>query len=399
MTRRDDLAYAAGLAVGALGLLLFGVVDLRIQMLAIDDLATIWVGPRAFVLGIDPYDPLTWRDVAVRIGTAHVPDHLVYAYPPWVTVALAPLAYLSSRDAGIAWTVASLVLAIVAVRSLLRAYLPGMPWAHAVVGFLLLLSAPGAITFITGQWTYIFVAAIAAMVLLLRAGQPVTAGIVAAVMLAKPPLFLFTAPVLALRAAWHDGPVPRGRWFVATALVTGAALVAVAWVLLPSWWPAWLIHVAAVQVGITPVTVQTLLVAILGPTGGWLAPVVVLLATWVALQFDPRGDAWLPVGLALSSMNAIYANTYDALLLLVPMVLAAGAVRARSPRRAAVVIGSMAVLLFAVGWYLHTLDAPRLYAAVVPVGAYVVVAGALWPWRRATGSAASARGNAGSSPR
>lgn len=399
MRVRDDAAYVLGLALGVVGLLIFGLAQLRADMLGTDDFATIWAGPRAFLLGMDPYDPATWRDVAVQIGTAHVPDNAVYAYPPWVTIALAPFGLLSTRAAGIVWSAFGVISASIAIRALLGTYLPNMAWAHGIAGLLLLLSEPGAVTFVTGQWTFLFVAALTAILLLLRDGRPIAAGAVAVVMLAKPPLFLFTAPALALRALWTGSPVRGGRRFVAAAIAVAVAVVTASWLILPTWWPAWFENVAAVQVTITPVTVRTLFVAVLGDAGGWLAPIVVLGGTAAALRFDPRGDGWLPVWLALSSMAVIYSNTYDALMLLVPMILATGALRTRSVGRARLVAGAMAALLFVVGWWLHTTDAPRLYAAVIPLGSFVIITSALWPWRRdVRGTAASAPDTAGSSP-
>ena len=207
--RRTDIAYAIGIALGVAGLLiLFG--DLRAAMLGIDDFATIWTGPRALLLGLDPYDATTWRETAVRIGTAHIPDNAVYVYPPWVTIALVPFALLSSSAASVVWTVIGMAAAIVAMRALLRAYLADVDWAHGVVGVLLMISAPAAVTYLTGQWTFFFVAALAAIVLCLRAKRPVVAGVLALIMLVKPPLFVFTALGLAVRALWPRVPQPRG---------------------------------------------------------------------------------------------------------------------------------------------------------------------------------------------
>jgi len=380
--RRTDAAYAIGLVVGLAGLLtLFG--NLRSSMLGIDDFATIWTGPRAFLLGLDMYDPATWREIAVRIGTAHIPDNAVYVYPPWVTIALVPFALVSSSVASVVWTVIGMCAAVLAMRALLRAYLPDVDWAHGIVGLLLTSSAPAAVTYLTGQWTFFFVAALAAIVLALRAKRPVAAGVLALIMLVKPPLFVFTALGLAVRALWPSAADPRiGRRFVLVAIGAGVAMIAASWLILPSWWPAWLEHVAAVQVTIEPVTIQTLFIQLFGHDGGWLAPPAILLMVFAALQFEPRSEAWLPVWLALSIAGVIYANTYDLLLLVVPMVLAAGALPLG--RRAFVII-SGAVLLFFVMWYLHTIYV-RGYAAGVALLMFVIITALLWPQRRTVAS-------------
>jgi glycosyl transferase family 87 len=386
--RRTDVAYVVGLGVGLAGLFIF-FWGLRVAKLGTDDFSLIWAGPRAFLLGHDPYDPATWRATAMSVGQVQIPFHVIYLYPPWVVIALLPFALLSAGDAVILWTVLGMLAAFVAMRALAHAYLPDTDWAHGVIGVLMTLSAPAAITFVTGQWTFMFVAALAAIVLLLRAERPVAAGVLSVVMLVKPPLFVFSALGLAVRALWPRGAATRtGRRFVLAAAAAGASTIAISWLILPSWWPAWFEHIAVVQVGIEPVTIQTLFRQIFGPSGGWLAPPAILLMVFAALQFDPRSDAWLPVWLALSIACVIYSNTYDLLLLIVPMVLAAGAL---PPGRRAFVIIAGAVLLFFVMWYLHTVYV-RGYAAGVALLMFVIISALLWPQRRAvagslTGSA------------
>ena len=381
--RRADIAYFASLAVGAIILVVLGVVQLRIDKLGTDDFATVWAGPRALLIGADPYDVATWVDTARRILTHPLLDTAVYAYPPWVALAFVPLALLPVGTAGVIWSLTGIAAAVIAVRTLLRAYLPGTAWAHGVVGALLLVSAPAVVAILLGQWPFLFVAALAAIALLLRARRPVAAGLVAAVMLAKPPLFVFTAAALAVRALWPRNSV-LGRPFVITAVAAGIAIIAISWMILPSWWPAYLIHVAAHQVTIEPVTLQTLFITLFGANGGWLAPPAILAMVFAALQFEPRSDGWLPVWLSLSSAGVVYSNTYDLLLLLIPIVLAGGAL---TPGRRALVIVAGAILLFPVMWYLHTIYV-RGYAAGVALLMFIIITAALWPQRReVTGTA------------
>jgi glycosyl transferase family 87 len=376
--RRTDVAYFVGLAVGLAGLVIF-FWNLRVAMLGIDDFSTIWAGPRAFLLGFDPYDPVTWRDTQVRVGAGQNLFSAVYLYPPWVTIALVPFALLSASDGVVVWTTIGMLSMVVAMRALLRAYLPTVDWAHGVVGVLLVFSAPAAVTFLTGQWTFFFIAALAGIVLCLRARRPTAAGLLALTMLVKPPLFVFSAVGLAVRELWPRSADPQtGRRFVAVAMAAGLATIVISWLILPSWWPAWFEHIAVVQVGIEPVTLHTFFKELFGQNGGWLAPPAVLVMVFAALQFDPSSEAWLPVWLTLSIAGVIYSNTYDLLLLIVPMVLAAGAL---PPGRRAFVIISGAVLLFLVMWYLHTVYV-RGYAAGVALLMFVIITAVLWPQRR-----------------
>ena len=386
--QRTDAAYfaAAALACVGLGILFF---PLFAAMLGTDDFATIWAGPRALLLGLDPYDVATWRDVSVQIGSERYPSVTgVYLYPPWVTIALLPFALVPASIGAIVWTVVGMAAAIITLRSLLHACLPDNAWEHAMVGFVLFASAPAAVTFVSGQWTFFLLAGVAAIVLWLRDDRPVAAGLASLIMLVKPPIFVFSAIGLVLRAVHPSvtGP-PAERRAVLFSTLAGVLTIAISWMLVPSWWPAWFYHVAAVQVTITPVTPETLFTAVFGPLGPWLAAAFVLVGTIVALEFDRHGDAWLPVWLALSSAAVIYSNTYDALLILIPMVLASGALRQRSPRRSALVLVTGAILLFPVMWFLHLATTVRLYAAIVPLTMFVVIATTLWPWRHAAGGA------------
>lgn len=377
---RADIAYFGSLAAGAVFLFLLGFVQLRIDKLGTDDFATAWAGARALIIGADPYDVATWSDTVRGILRQPLMDTAVYAYPPWVALAFAPLALLPVETAGAVWSLLGIAAAVVAVRALLRVYVPDRPWVHATIGALLLMSAPAVVALLLGQWPFVFIAMLAAIALLLRAGRPVPAGLVAVVMLAKPPLFVFAAVALAVRALWPGNP--RGKPFVITAAAAGIATIAISSLIIPSWWPAYLIHVAAHQVTIEPVTIQTLFITLFGPAGGWLAPPVLLAMVAAGLRFHPLSDAWLPVWFALSSAGVVYSNTYDLLMLVVPMVLAAGALASR--RRAAMVIVSGAVLLLPVMWYLHSVYV-RGYAAGVALLMFVIITVALWPHRREIG--------------
>lgn len=380
-SQRADIAYAAALAAALLLLTLSGSLDVWARAIGSNDFSKIWAGPRAFLVGADPYDPATWGPTAVGLGTA-LPDTAVYLYPPWVAIGLLPLAALPLATATIVWTVGGIAAAIIGLRALLRAVLPGRPWAHALVGFTLLFSPPGFVTLISGQWTFLLVTMLAATVLLLRDGRPVAAGLVAVAMLAKPQLFVFAAPALALKAIWPAlGRADGNRQFLLVASGAGLALITISWVLVPNWWPAWLHGVAERQVEADPVTLSTALRSLFGVPGIWLAPAALVGSVALALQFDPRGDGWLPVWLALSSAGTVYSNTYDLLLLLVPLVLAAGALSRHSGWRTVAVLLIGSVILVLGMMYLHQGDGLR-YVGLVPMIILALITAMLWPHRR-----------------
>lgn len=112
-----DVALGIGLARGALALFAFGIVEYRNSILSTSDFSAFWAGPRAIVLGIDPYDPSIWVRTAVDLGTKP-PYRDVYAYPPWVAIALLPFGLLSLELATDAWTALGLISAVIALRAL-----------------------------------------------------------------------------------------------------------------------------------------------------------------------------------------------------------------------------------------------------------------------------------------
>src|SRR5439155_27331661 len=108
------------------------------------------------------------------------------------------------------------------------------------------------------------------------------------------------------------------------ALGMSVALVALASLVTPTWWAAWLFLVCGVQLGPDSNTVAGLLFALFGPQGPSATPIVLILLALPALRFHPRTEAWLAVWLALSLVAAPYTNSYDQIILVVPIVIASG---------------------------------------------------------------------------
>ena len=390
--RRADLAYFASIAVALALLGTLGALQRHLELIGNDDLARILTGPQALLRGADPYDPATWPATVHALGTL-APDTPVYIYPPWVAVVMLPIATLALPVATIGWLAASLVAGVAGLRALLRTYLPGRPLMHAAAAAMLLLSWTGALSLILGQWAFLLIAAQAAVILLLRRDRPVPAGVAAVALIVKPQLFVLTAPAIAVRSLWPAGTgggiARAGVRFIITAFVTTAAIVAVSWVVLPSWWPTWLVLIGAVQLGPDSDTVPGLLFALFAERGPAFAPLVMLPLILVALRFHPRSEAWLPVWLTLSLVVAPYTNSYDQILLVVPIVQAAGVVLRRSVRRASIVLGAGAFLLIGVTPVMYELAIVRhseTFGVLVPLAAFAVIVVALWP--QASASAA-----------
>jgi hypothetical protein len=370
--RAADVAFVGCVALGLVFLVAFGALDERTKVMHANDFSGIWAGARALVLGIDPYDPAGWRAAVARIGT-QTPDTAVYGYPAWIAIAFVPLALVPLEIASWSWTLGTLLLAILATRSLLRAFVPTSPLAHGLVALSLTMSTPAYHTFILGQWGFALVAAIVAGVLAIRDGRDALAGTVLVALLAKPQLFV-AAPLGLLTT--------RRAILIWSGLVL--AIAALATLLLPNWWSAWLAAVPAVRLG-QPASLYALLTDVAGQPGALIAAGLAIAGVIVASRFARGSDASRAAWLSLSFAVAPYEWAYDHLILLVPIVIAAGVVSRRSRRTALVIVAIGCGLLLYVSLALYVIAVTRhreTLSAVVPAATFVLIAVALWPDRR-----------------
>jgi hypothetical protein len=378
---RDDLAYAAGVGLGALVLFASGYADRSPEIVMQNDFAGFWAGSRTIVDGATPYDPAAFVATITRYGTEHPP---VYGYPGWVAVAFIPFAVLPVAVGSAIWTFGGIVAAIFALRLLLRMSCSGVPVIHTLAGVTLLASHPARLTVILGQWGFVLLAASAASVAWLAAGRGGRAGAAASVFLAKPQILAGAAFGLTA-AAFARG---FARRFLIAALGITAVAIAISLIVLPTWPADWRSTVPGILLPDPPQTTTTftLLYNMLGRAGIPVAIGVVAVAAVIALLFTPRGEAWIAMWLALSPVAAIYAWSYDHVLLIIPLVIATG-VALRYSRRVAVVAALSWALLLNVGTTVLAVVAARRdsesYSAVIPLIAYVLVTLLVWPERRA----------------
>jgi glycosyl transferase family 87 len=370
--RAADVAFVGCVALGLIFLVAFGALDERTRLLHANDFSGIWVGARALVLGIDPYDPAGWRAAVAKIGT-QTPDTDVYGYPPWIAVAFVPLALVPLEIASWSWTLGTLLLAIIATRSLLRAFVPSSPLANGLVALTLTMSTPAYHTFILGQWGFALIAALVAGALAIRDRRDALAATILVTLLAKPQLFLAT-PLGLLTT--------RRAILIWSGLVL--AIVALTTFLVPNWLSAWLTAVPAVRLG-QPASLYALLTDVTGQPGVFIAAGLAVAGAIVASRFARGSDASRAAWLSLSSAVAPYEWAYDHLILLVPIVIAGGVVSRRSRRGGLVILAIGCGLLLYVSLALYVIAVTRhreTLSAVVPAATFVLIAVALWPDRR-----------------
>ncbi|TMC75921.1 MAG: DUF2029 domain-containing protein [Chloroflexi bacterium] len=378
--RRADAAFLIAILTGVLFIALLGPLGRRLEMVHQNDFSGFWSGPRTVLVGGDPWDPTSYVNTAVELGTKK-PDANVYDYMPWVLFALLPLAALPLEVAGWIWMVLSMVLAIIALRALLRAFVPGRPLIHGALGLALFLGQPGFHAVVLGQWALLLMSATAAVVLAVRAGHARRAAFAALAFLAKPQIFVWTALGLAIAAAFDQ----RYRRFVRYAVVLGGAVVICTWLAFPEWFPAWLADIPPRRTGRSAVLFSAL-GQVLGTPGRVLAVGVIIGGVALASAFVPGSDAWLAVWLALSSAGAIYSWSYDQVLLFVPLTIACGVLvthgRERTMRTLA--LGGAATLLvvslafYAIGVIRHD----ETFSVAIPVAFFIAIVWSLWPYRR-----------------
>jgi hypothetical protein len=324
-----DLALAAGLAMGAAALFAFGIVDYRERILGTNDFAGFWAGARLIVLGVDVYDPALYRPAIAVLGTQH-PDVTVFGYPPWIALVLLPFGLLPLPVASGLWTAAGLIAGIYALRALLRAVLPELPFVHWLAGLTLLASQAGVATFFNGQWAFLLIA-IFVGIFLLQAEHPRIAGLLAIGALAKPQLFTFAA------WSWMAAVHARGRLLPFASVAGGGVILIVLATLiaapaqLASWWTN--VFLWRVSDPTTP-TLSAAFADLFGSSGQFAAVGVLVAALVVAMRLRPGGLGWWSLWPVMSLLGATYTHSYDQVLLLPPLILSTAVVAARSSRRA-----------------------------------------------------------------
>lgn len=384
---RSGAWYVGGLALGLALVLGSGALEIALAYGLTSDLSYIWAGPHAALIGYDPYDSGAWARavIAFRTQTGGPP---VYSYPPNVLLMLLPLGALPLPIVFVAWLVVPFALAAVALRALLARALPRDRLVHATAGLALVVSQPATVTMRTGQWSYLLLAALAAAVVLARR-RPVGTAAAAWVLTVKAHLVVVALP--ALGAAIPAASRTRALTTFAALAVLPVAATAIA---RPSWWPSWWSVVPGSRAAEPHVTTAwRVLGDAFGPSGVVLAAVMAFLSVALVVLLRADAEALVAMGIAASLAFAPYMRSYDHLLLIVPIVLAARVARRRGHRAATLVgAGGLAAFIVATWTMIDLVGEARgseSLSWVVPFGTLVLVgavagatrAGALRPGR------------------
>lgn len=333
--RRGVLALLVACAAAVAVLAMFGWPA---RAYVASDWMQYYAGSHALLEGASPYDAAWWRAFHERVGAPvqtgppHPTDPAqdwTTPYPLWTFVLLLPFALLPIVLAAPAFAVAQVALVLVSAWALARALVPRRAIALAVL--LVAASQPLWSLVAGGNMTGFAASAFTFALVAVIARRPFAAGVLLALCLVKPHVFVLAAlaVVVGLPAA------QRPRLVLGSALAT-AAIVLPTFALRPAWVPEWLSAAGRLQAtALSNATGWTLTRPLTADFGPWSALVVgvslvALVIWWWRLRPDVvrLAAATLPA----SVLVAPHGWSYD-YIALVPTVVVAVAVasRARPP--------------------------------------------------------------------
>ena len=287
-----------------------------------EDFMSYWLGGRALLEGVDPYDAAVWIPLRERYGSSWFPDERP-PQPPWTTLLFLPISALSLNVGAAAWLAISQVALSLSVW-LLLCLGDGRRPSPAAFGLVLLVAFTFRGTLVTlqnGQLGLALLFVITLFLVLVRVHQPFWAGIALAFLALKPNAFVLLAPLVGLWLIW------RRQWQILAGAAAGViGLVVVSLAVEPGWLSAWLSVRGKTEVAFLTPTVWGLAYEL---TPAWWPLVGLLLAaavTAVTGWLMVTHTAWdelvvVPLAVAASLLVTPYAWDYEHTLLLVSLVL------------------------------------------------------------------------------
>ena len=171
------------------------------------DFFSFYSGARLFVTrgGSAVYDLVLQRDIQIQV-TSQPPDRFIvlpYFHPPYYTLLIAPLGYLSYRQAYVAMAVFNLILAAALIVILVRNSQAIHRRAAVVAAALIAGFFPLFVTILQGQSDLVVLVPLAAAYVAWSRGRLGWAGIFTALALSKPQLLLLIPVLFLARRAWR----------------------------------------------------------------------------------------------------------------------------------------------------------------------------------------------------
>ncbi len=348
---------------GALGLSLLllyplaTTVLLDARILAVDDFVQYWAVGRLNALGGNPYDPEQLRPLQYAAGrTEYIEGVATIAWnPPWTLALLMPFGLLPYPLGRLLWLLLHLALVFMSAHVIWGFYGggAGQRWVAWVAAFIFI---PTLFALKVGQIGALLLAGLVGALAAARRERWWLAGVCLALLTIKPQLPYLFWPALLLWSVAQKKASLALAGVGAVAFLTAMALLA---------------NPAVLQQYYTAVTTY--------PPVNWATPTLgaglrllfgvehfglqfvppLLGCVWLVFYWYKRRRRWdwlreSPLLLAVSLVTALYAWTYDLVLLTLPAVqlcaLASRCTRSRQTRIVAVYVGLNGVILLLQQW-------------------------------------------------
>jgi hypothetical protein len=171
------------------------------------DFFSFYSGAKLFVTrgGSAVYDLVLQREIQIQV-TSQPPDRFIvlpYFHPPFYTLLIAPLGYLTYRQAYIAMAIFNVILAAALIVLLVRSSLRIQGRAAVVAVALIAGFFPLFVTILQGQSDLVVLVPLAAAYVAWARGRLGWAGIFTALALSKPQLLLLLPVLFLARRAWR----------------------------------------------------------------------------------------------------------------------------------------------------------------------------------------------------
>jgi hypothetical protein len=171
------------------------------------DFFSFYSGAKLFVTrgGSAVYDLVLQREIQIQVTSQPADRFIVlpYFHPPYYTLLIAPLGYLSYRQAYIAMAILNVVLAAALIVLLVRSSLTVHGRAAVVAAALIAGFFPLFVTILQGQSDLVVLVPLAAAYVAWARGRLGWAGIFTALALSKPQLLLLIPVLFLARRAWR----------------------------------------------------------------------------------------------------------------------------------------------------------------------------------------------------
>lgn len=326
------------------------------------DFFCLYHGAHSLAVGVDPYNETAWQAATgglypdPRGGVAPAPCPGRYGYPLWTAVALLPLGALPIELASSLWMALSIGAAIFGIVAAWTAF-GGTPRYAGVFGVSVVMSQPFWILLISGQISGITLGLAGLVAWAIARGRERTGGIALALLALKP-----QTSVVAIPVAFVQALAGERRRFAMAALVTGALMLLVPLLFIPTWPLEWLGEVSGRRLRVISQlpTAWGFAAQTVGDAawGGAFIAIVVIVTALIA-----RGRA-VPLvvfvlSLPLSLFATPYAWTYDYLVLAVAWgFILACAERSQGATRAMLLVAALGLSVLG-PWVLYAVSFAR----------------------------------------